>query len=171
MIAKTADLFDDYAAELGIAEPLFRDYGGRSAFAGQIATVKVFEDNVLVKQSLSEPGHGRVLVVDGGGSTRCALVGDLLAAMGIDNGWSGVVIYGALRDSEQIAVMDIGVKALATCPAKSVKRGEGIAGEPVRFAGVRFRPGDWLYADADGIVVAPRRLPASPDSQSVTSKG
>ena len=159
MSVKTADLYDDFAAELAIAEPLFRDYGGRHAFHGEIATVKVFEDNVLVKKTLGEPGNNRVLVVDGGGSTRCALVGDLLAAMAIENGWSGIVLFGALRDSDVVGGMDIGIKALATCPAKSIKRGEGSTAETVRFAGVMFKPGDWLYADADGIVVAPRKLP------------
>jgi regulator of ribonuclease activity A len=154
----TADLYDRHAADLEIAEPLFRDYGGRVAFHGQIATVKVFEDNVLVKQALGEAGNGRVLVVDGGGSTRCALVGDMLAAMAIDNGWRGIVLYGALRDSAAIGGMDLGVKALAACPARSVKRGAGVRGEPLRFAGVRFCPDAWLYADADGIVVASQRL-------------
>ncbi|MEM9055926.1 MAG: ribonuclease E activity regulator RraA, partial [Pseudomonadota bacterium] len=153
MTRKTADLYDDHAAALSIAEPVFVDFGGRRSFHGEIATVKVFEDNVLVKRTLGEPGNGRVLVVDGGGSTRCALLGDMLAAMAIDSGWSGLVVNGAIRDSEEVGDMDLGVKALATCPAKSVKRGEGQVGVPVRFAGVTFTPGAWLYADGDGIVV------------------
>ncbi|MEL7447820.1 MAG: ribonuclease E activity regulator RraA [Pseudomonadota bacterium] len=158
MTVKTADLYDDFADELAIAEPLFRDYGGRVGFHGEIATVKVFEDNVLVKKTLGEPGNGRVLVVDGGGSTRCALMGDLLAGKAIDSGWSGLVVYGAIRDSAEVGEMAVGVKALATCPAKSEKRGEGQVGVPLRFAGVQFTPGHWLYADHDGIVVAPRAL-------------
>lgn len=153
MAIATADLYDDHADRLAIAEPLFRDYGGHPAFHGAIETVKVFEDNVLVKQALGEPGRGRVLVVDGGGSTRCALLGDLLAQMAIDNGWAGIVLNAAIRDSAQIAAMAVGVKALATCPAKSVKRGEGQRGLAVRFAGVTFHPGAWLYADRDGLVV------------------
>ena len=158
MSMKTADLYDDYADELQIAAPLFRRFGRRRAFHGPVATVKVFEDNVLVKKTLGEDGAGRVLVVDGGASTRCALMGDLLAAMARDNGWAGVVIYGAIRDSEDIDDMDIGVMALATCPAKSIKRGEGQADIALRFAGVTIQPGDYLYADGDGIVVAGRDL-------------
>ncbi len=158
MTIKTADLYDDYAEELQIAAPLFRQFGARRAFHGPVATVKVFEDNVLVKKTLGEEGAGRVLVVDGGASTRCALLGDLLAAMARDNGWAGVVVYGAIRDSADIDAMDVGVMALATCPAKSIKRGEGQTGIALRFAGITIHPGDHLYADADGIVVARRDL-------------
>ena len=145
MPIRTADLYDDFADELQIAEPLFSDYGGRAAFHGEIATVKVFEDNVLVKETLNSAGAGRVLVVDGGGSTRCALLGD-------------IIVYGAIRDAAEIRGMDLGVKALATCPAKSVKRGEGQYGIPVRFAGITFRPRDYVYADEDGIVTSDRVL-------------
>ena len=158
MPIRTADLYDDFADELQIAEPLFSDYGGRAAFHGEIATVKVFEDNVLVKETLNSAGAGRVLVVDGGGSTRCALLGDMLAKLAHDNGWGGIIVYGAIRDAAEIRGMDLGVKALATCPAKSVKRGEGQYGIPVRFAGITFRPRDYVYADEDGIVTSDRVL-------------
>jgi regulator of ribonuclease activity A len=155
---KTADLCDAHAAELQVAEPIFRDYGGAAAFGGPISTVQVYEDNMLVRAALEQPGHGRVLVVDGGGSLRCALVGDLLAGLGVQNGWAGLVVYGCIRDSAEIARLPIGVRALATNPLRSAKRGEGQRDAPVTFAGVTFVPGQHLYADADGIVVAEHAL-------------
>ena len=155
---RTADLCDQYADELDICEPLFRDYGGRRRFAGRIATIKCFEDNSRVRDLTAEVGDGRVLVIDAGGSLRRAVLGDLLAQKAVDNGWAGVVIYGCLRDSAAISSMPIGVKAIGTCPLKTDKRGDGQRDLPVRFAGVQFRPGDWLYADEDGIVVARRSL-------------
>ena len=159
----TADLCDAYIEELQVLEPILQDLGGTLAFGGGIETVKVFEDNVLVRQTLETSGQGRVLVVDGGGSCRRALVGDRLAALAKDNGWAGIVVYGCIRDSAEIAGIEIGLKALATHPCKSDKRGDGQVGIPVTFGGVRFEPGHWLYADADGVVVSPRRLelPAS----------
>ncbi len=158
MSLKTTDLCDDHSDDLSIATPLFRDFGGRRAFHGTISTVKLFEDNSLVREALGEPGEGRVLVVDGGGSMRCALLGDNLAEMGRQNGWSGIVVYGCIRDSADIAGMDIGVKALNTHPLKSVKRGEGERDVSVTFAGITIRAGYYLYADEDGIVVAPEAL-------------
>ncbi len=158
MTIATADLYDRHAARLQVAEPGLRSFGGVAACSGTIATLKVHEDNVLVRQALEGPGAGRVLVVDGGGSLRCALVGDLLAQFGVDNGWAGIVVNGCIRDSAVIATLPIGVWALATIPAKSVKRGEGQSDLPVRFAAVDFVPGHWLCADADGIVVAPEPL-------------
>jgi regulator of ribonuclease activity A len=157
-MTKTADLYDQHAASLQISEPLFRDFGGHSDFSGTIATAKVFEDNSLVRATLEQTGAGRVLVVDGGGSLRCALVGDILAALAVSNGWSGIVVYGCIRDAAEIATLPIGLKALNTCPAKSVKRGRGQLEVPVRFAGIDFQPGHYLYADLDGIAVAPARL-------------
>lgn len=154
MIMKTADLYDDYMDEVQVAAPIFRDFGGEVAFHGRIATVKLHEDNSLVRQTLREAGNGRVLVIDGGGSLRCALVGDRLAQLAIDNAWAGLVVYGCIRDSADIGAMPIGVKALAAMPRKSVKRGAGVADIPVRFADVTFTPGHHLYADADGILVA-----------------
>ncbi len=158
MSFKTADLYDDYADQLSIAAPGFLGFGKNAAFCGPVATVKVHEDNVLVKQALGDPGDGHVLVVDGGGSMRCALVGDLLAQMAIDNGWAGLIVYGCIRDSRDINAMSIGVRALGTHPAKSVKRGAGTRGDPVTFAGVTFVPGQFVYCDEDGIVTCPVSL-------------
>jgi regulator of ribonuclease activity A len=151
----TADLCDQHEDQIRVAEPIFRSYGANLAFAGRIATVKVFEDNVLVRQSLSEKGDARVLVVDGGGSLRCALVGDQLAVLARDNGWSGIVVYGCIRDSAAIDGLALGVRALATHPLKSIKKGAGDRNIPVTFAGVSFVPGQYLYADADGVIVSP----------------
>ncbi len=150
----TADLSDAHSDQVQIAEPIFRQYGGQTQFHGPIATVKIFEDNVLVRQMLASAGNGRVLVVDGGGSLRCALVGDMLAQLAIDNGWAGLVVYGCIRDTAVIANMPIGIHALNAHPRKSVKRGEGVIGIPLHFAGIKFHPGHYLYADADGILVA-----------------
>ena len=157
MAIKTADLCDAHADELQVAAPLLRDYGA-AAFGGPISTVQVLEDNVLVRAALEEPGNGRVLVVDGGGSLACALVGDQLAQLAVSNGWAGVVIHGCIRDSAAIGALNLGVLALATLPRKSEKRGPGLHDTPVQFAGVTFMPGHYLYADADGIVVADKPL-------------
>jgi len=154
MTFKTADLCDDHADQLQIAEPLFRDYGGLEAFSGPIATIKAFEDNSQVRIALETPGRGRVLVVDGGGSRRCAMVGDQLALLAHQNNWNGIVMYGCVRDSKDIAEIPIGLKALTTHPLKSQKRNEGQRDITVRFAGVDFIPGHHIYADADGIVMA-----------------
>lgn len=151
---KTADLCDDHADSLSIAQPLFQDYGKNISFSGQISTVKCFEDNSLVRKQLEQAGNGRVLVVDGGGSTRCAMVGDILAQMGADNGWSGIIVYGCIRDSGVIATINLGVKAIGTLPLKSVKKGEGEIDMTVHFADVDFNPGDYVYADEDGIVIS-----------------
>lgn len=158
MSYKTTDLCDEFSDRLRIASPIFQDYGGKRLFNGPVSTVKVFEDNSLVRAALEEPGEGRVLVVDGGGSLRCALMGDQLALLGQQNGWAGIVVYGCIRDSADIAQLAIGVKALNTHPLKSVKRGIGERDVPVTFAGVTIRPGEYLYADEDGIVVAETAL-------------
>lgn len=151
---------DDIAAgrKVAIAQPVFRDYGGSRKFSGPVSTVKCFENNPLVRKALEEEGRGRVLVVDAGGSMRCAVLGDNLAAMGERNGWSGVIVNGCIRDSADIAGMAIGVKALATHPLKSSKRDPGLRDVPVTFAGVTFRPGDWVYADGDGVILSPEEL-------------
>jgi regulator of ribonuclease activity A len=149
----TADLSDQLGDAAAVAAPLFRDFGGKPSFAGPISTVKCHEDNSQVRAALEEPGGGRVLVVDGGGSLRCALLGDMLAALGAEHGWAGVLVYGCIRDAEAIGRTALGVKALAPHPRKSVKRGAGERDLPVRFADVTFRPGDWLYADTDGVLV------------------
>ena len=154
----TADLYDEYGEKLQVAQPLFNDFGGRLKFHGQIATVKVHEDNSLVRTALEENGAGRVLVIDGGESLRCALVGDLLAQLGKDNDWAGIIVSGCIRDSAVIITIDIGVKALGTNPRKSVKKGAGDRDIPVTFAGVTFTPGHYLYADEDGILVSKEKL-------------
>jgi len=154
----TTDLCDRYEDQLQVCSPLLRPYGGRSSFHGQVITVKCFEDNSLVRATLGEDGRDKVLVVDGGGSLCCALLGDQLAELAVRNGWAGIVVNGCIRDSAQIAGMDIGVMALATHPRKSIKLGHGQYNLPVRFAGVNFSPDDQLYCDADGIVLADRPL-------------
>ena len=158
MSLATADLYDQYGEALQIAAPIFRDYGGDIAFEGTVVTLKVFEDNSLVRSALEEPGDGRVLVVDGGGSLRCALVGDMLAELGRKNGWAGIVVYGCVRDAEVMSKMSIGIKALATNPRKSVKKGEGARDITLRFADLVVEPGQYLYADRDGIVIAKHKL-------------
>ena len=134
MSEATADLYDDFADRLQVATPMFRDYGNKRQFSGPVSTLKVHEDNTLVRAALEEEGEGRVLVVDGGGSLRCALVGDMLAQLGVDNGWQGIVVYGCIRDAAVMASMDIGIKALNTNPRKSVKKGVGERDVPVEFA-------------------------------------
>jgi regulator of ribonuclease activity A len=154
----TTDLCDKYSDMVKVAEPIFRNFGGKTIFGGAISTVKVYEDNVLVKEALSSPGHGQVLVIDGSGSYRCALVGDLLAQLAVDNGWSGIIVYGCIRDSAAIATIQIGLKALNTHPLKSTKHGRGDRDIPITFAGITFFPQHYVYADADGIIVAERSL-------------
>ena len=160
MNISTADLCDKYdpELELRIAEPIFRRYGARANFAGQVATLRVFEDNTLLRAALETPGEGRVLVVDGGASTRCALMGDLLAGFALDNAWAGVVINGCIRDSAAINQIAIGIRALTTMPRKSKKQGRGEKDVVLHIAGINIAPGNYLYADADGIVVAERKL-------------
>jgi regulator of ribonuclease activity A len=153
---KTADLYDIHEEALQISYPGFRHYGGHQAFHGPIATLKCFEDNSLVRDQLVQPGQGRVLVVDAGGSLRCAMLGDLLVQKAVDNGWAGIVMNGCIRDSAEIGEMPIGVMAIATNPRKSVKKGVGEVGGAVYFSEVTYRPGEWLYADEDGIVVLDR---------------
>lgn len=132
----------------------FRDLGGNLAFSGKVSTVKCFENNPLVRKALEEEGHGRVLVVDGGASKRCALLGDNIAEMAYKNGWSGIIINGCIRDSADIAKMPLGVKAITTYPLKSSKRDVGLRDVAVTFAGATFRPGDWVHADGDGVLVS-----------------
>jgi regulator of ribonuclease activity A len=155
---RTADLCDAHPEAILVADPIFRDYGGVRLFHGRVATLKVHEDNVLVRKALEEPGEGRVLVVDGGGSLRCALVGDQLAAIAHQNGWAGLVVHGCIRDAEEIARNPIGLKALATNPRKSAKKGAGDRGVPVTIAGITFAPSGFVYADDDGVIYAQERL-------------
>ena len=158
MIFQTADLCDKHDAVVRIVQPMFRSLGGKPAFSGRITTLKVFEDNTLVRATLETAGNGRVLVVDGGGSMRCALVGDQLGVLAVNNGWAGIVVYGCIRDSKAIGAMDVGVFALGTHPRKSVKKGVGDTDIVVTFGGVSFIPGEYLYADEDGVVVSTNAL-------------
>lgn len=157
---KTTDLCDENENDpsLQIAEPLFNDYGAITAFCGPIATVKVHKDNVLARQMLETPGEGRVLVIDGEASMWCALLGDMVAQIASDNGWSGIVINGGVRDSAEIAKIKIGVKARFIIPRRSKKEGKGRQNLSLGFAGVIFIPGDYLYADEDGILISKRDL-------------
>lgn len=154
----TTDLCDEYGDKIQVADPIFKRFGGREAFCGPIRTVKLHEDNSLVRAALESPGEGHVLVVDGGGSLRCALLGDRLAELAIENGWNGVVVYGCVRDTKELAGMNLGVLALAAHPRRSEKRGEGQPDVAVVMAGVHFAPGSYLYADADGLIVAEGKL-------------
>lgn len=158
MTFQTPDLCDENEGKVKVATPMFQAYGGKTRFHGQIQTVKVFEDNVFVRDLLSEPGTGKVLVVDGGGSLRCALVGDLIAAMAQKNGWEGIIVYGCIRDSGVINGIDIGVRALNTNPLKSIKQGAGYKNIPVTFAGITFAPGEFVYVDEDGIITSATAL-------------
>ena len=154
----TTDLCDEFSNEVSVCAPIFTDYGAKRRFAGPMATIKCFEDNSRVRDLVAERGDGRILVIDAGGSMRRAVLGDLLAKAAADNGWNGFVIYGCIRDSVAISTMPLGVKALGTHPLKTDKRGEGQRDITVSFANVNFQPGNWLYADEDGVIVAPRRL-------------
>ncbi len=162
MTFKTPDLCDQFETELGtsvrVVAPMFKLYGGRKTFCGQIVTLKLFEDNSLVRTAFAEDGRGKVLVIDGGGSMRCALVGDQLAILAQKNGWEGVVVYGCIRDSGDINGIDIGVRALDTHPQKSIKKNVGDRDLAVTFGGVTFKPGEYLYADEDGILVSSHSL-------------
>ena len=149
----TADLFDERGEELDSVALQFQSLGGRSHFAGPVRTIRCFEDNALVKSTLATPGGGAVLVVDGGGSLRTALMGDLIAASAVANGWAGVVINGAIRDRTAIAELPLGVKALGSNPRKSAKTGAGESGVELEIDGVVLRPGAMIWCDPDGILV------------------
>lgn len=153
------DLCDEYADCISVLEPMLRNYGGKSSFGGSIVTLKCHEDNSLVAGQVDENGDGKVLVVDGGGSLRCGLLGDNLAEKAVSNGWQGIVIYGCIRDVDLIRKMDLGVQALATHPMKSVKRDVGLLNVPIAFGGVSFTPGQFVYADNNGLIVSSRSLP------------
>ena len=150
---RTADLVDEHGEALQSCDLQLRQLGGRRRFHGPIRTVACFQDNALVKKVLSEPGSGAVLVVDGGGSLHTALVGDLIAGLAQDNGWAGLVVNGAVRDTEALGGLAIGIKALGSNPRKSAKLATGQVDVPVHFGGVSFRPGEHLYSDEDGVVV------------------
>lgn len=149
----TADLVDDIGPDVRSCDVQFRQFGGRTEFAGPISTVRCFQDNALLKSVLSEPGEGRVLVIDGDASVHAALVGDVIAELGRSNGWSGLIVHGAVRDAATLRTLDLGIKALGTNPRKSTKTGAGERDIPVTFGGVTFVPGEVAYSDDDGIVV------------------
>ena len=154
----TPDLCDQFPDDVRVLAPMLNNYGGVAAFGGEIVTVKCFEDNSLVKEELGRPGAGKVLVVDGGGSLRKALLGDLIAASAVKNGWAGVIIYGCIRDVDAIRAMSLGVQALNTIPLKTEKRGIGDLNVAVTFGGVTFNPGEFVYADNNGVIVAHKSL-------------
>jgi len=160
MSFKTPDLCDQFADthHLQIAEPIFKTFGGARSFWGRVSTLKTFEDNGLLRQVLEEKVQDRVLVVDGGGSHRCALMGGNLARLACDNGWCGIIVYGCVRDSVEIGQLPIGIRALHTHPMKPHQRGSGDKDCLITFAGVNFRTGAYLYADEDGIVVSDDKL-------------
>lgn len=153
----TPDLCDAYP-DVAVVEPMFGNFGGRDSFGGQIVTVKCFEDNSLVKELVAEDGTGKVMVVDGGGSLRRAMLGDMLAEQAAKNGWAGIIIYGCVRDVDVLIQTALGIQALASHPMKTDKRGVGELNIPVTFGGVTFRPGEYVYADNNGIIVSPSAL-------------
>lgn len=153
----TPDLCDAYPY-VDVVEPMFSNFGGRDSFGGQVVTVKCFEDNSLVKEQVEQDGRGKVMVVDGGGSLRRALLGDMLAEKAAKNGWEGIIVYGCVRDVDVLAQTDLGVQALAAHPMKTEKRGIGDLNVEVTFGGVTFTPGHYVYADNNGIIVAHEEL-------------
>lgn len=157
---KTTDLCDKLMDEARVFKPVFRDFGSVTSFEGEAVTVKCFEDNSRIKELSATPGNGKVLVVDGGGSDRCALLGDIIAADLAKNGWAGIIVYGYVRDKDVLTTINLGIKALGCMPMKSLKRNEGTVGATVNMAGQKVVSGEYIYADSDGILVlgAPTNL-------------
>lgn len=163
MTFATTDLCDDHPqllddGRLAVLPPMYKHYGRHTRFCGRVTTLKVFEDNALVRSTLEAPGNGNVLVIDGGASLRRALVGGQLALLAQDNGWAGIVVDGCVRDSDEINACEIGVRALGSHPQKSAKKGVGERNVRVAIGGVFVNPGDWVYADADGVLIAQQKL-------------
>ncbi|HEH9409109.1 TPA: putative 4-hydroxy-4-methyl-2-oxoglutarate aldolase [Aeromonas salmonicida] len=158
MLDLLPDLCDQHGDALQVADPLFHDFGGKPLFYGQAVTLSCYEDNSLVRELVNRPGQGRVMVIDGGGSLRRALLGDQLAIKAAELGWEGIVIFGAVRDVGTLATLALGVKALAACPVKTEKLGKGELDAVVSFAGVTIHPGDYVYADLNGVLVSAARL-------------
>lgn len=154
----TPDLCDKYGEAVEVVEPMFSNFGGIESFGGEIVTVKCHEDNSVVKEQVGLPGEGRVMVVDGGGSLRAALLGDMLAEAAAKNGWAGIIINGCIRDVDIIMQTNLGVQALATNPRKTEKRGLGDLNVDVKFGGVVFKPGHYVYADNNGVIVSKEPL-------------
>lgn len=156
------DLCDQFPDLVQVVEPMFGNFGGREVFFGEIVTLKAFEDNSLVREQVALPGKGKVLVIDGGGSMRRAMLGDMLAEQAAKNGWEGMLINGCIRDVNAIGETDLGVAALGTHPMKTDKRGLGDLNVAVTFGGVTFRPGHYLYADNNGVLISPQPLALDP---------
>ncbi len=154
MNISTPDLCDAYPDLVRVLDPIFTNYGGKTSFGGKIVTVKCFEDNSVVKESAGKPGKGKVMVVDGGGSLKKALLGNLIARTALNNGWEGFIIYGSIRDVEPISGMKIGVKALNSIPLKTERKGAGEENVQITFGGVTFKPGEYVYADSTGIIIS-----------------
>lgn len=152
------ELCDQFPDLVRVVEPMFGNFGGREAFGGEIVTIKAYEDNSLVREQVAQPGAGKVLVVDGGGSMRRAMLGDMLAEKAEKNGWEGIIIYGCIRDVNAIGGLELGVQALGTHPMKTEKKGVGEINMAVTFGGVTFNPGEYVYADNNGVLVAPEKL-------------
>ncbi len=155
------ELCDQFPDLVQVVEPMFGNFGGRERFGGEIVTLKAFEDNSLVREQVALPGEGRVLVVDGGGSMRKAMLGDMLAEKASINGWAGIIIYGVIRDVNAISDIDLGVQALGTHPMKTEKKGLGELNLDLTFGGVTFKPGQYVYADNNGILISPEKLELS----------
>lgn len=158
LMKTTADLCDIYGKQIEVLPPIFRHYGGKRMFYGSVVTVRTFDDNSLVRSTLEQEGLGRILVVDGGGSNNCALLGDQLAELAIRGGWAGLLINGCVRDSREIRTMSLGIMARATHPRKSVKAGRGEKDVDLLIEGISVKPGNYLYADEDGVVISSESL-------------
>jgi len=158
MSFSTPDLCDDYPELVRVLEPMMGNFGGRESFGGEVVTIKCHEDNSLVKEHAGNPGQGKVMIVDGGGSMRRALLGDMIAENAVKNGWEGIIIYGCVRDVDALVTLDLGIQALASIPLKTDKRGIGDFNVPVTFGGVSFNPGDYVYADNNGVIVSNKSL-------------
>ena len=160
MTFTTADLCDKHSSDIDfqVAEPIFKAFGEKRCFSGQISTVKVFEDNVFIRKLLEKKVSKRILVIDGGGSHRCALLGENLVNTARQNGWQGIIVYGCIRDSDEINKLPIGIRALHTHPLKSHKKGAGELDTSLNFAGIHFKTDHYLYADSDGIIVSQKPL-------------
>ncbi|MEO0570294.1 MAG: ribonuclease E activity regulator RraA [Bacteroidota bacterium] len=154
----TADLWDAHAEKLKVLPLDLKNYGGKMAFCGKIVTLKVYEDNSYVRQTLEENGKGKVLVVDGGGSKRCALLGDNMATLANKNGWEGIIIYGCIRDSKVLKAMRVGVKAIGTCPVRSRKQNVGAKGETLVIEGTEIIHATYIYSDEDGVLLSKEKL-------------
>jgi len=154
----TPDLCDQYPELVRVFEPIFTNYGGKTSFGGEVVTIKCYEDNSLVKEQAGTDGRGKVLVVDGGGSLRKALLGDMIAENAVKNNWEGIIIFGCIRDVDAIAALDLGVQAINSIPLKTEKRGIGDLNIQLQFAGVTVQPGEFIYADNNGVIVANKSL-------------